>query len=111
MLANKFDGDCFALVGAHQHGITIHNQDLMRERESGVISFIIYYYGGGGVGKGELKVSIVYSIRMGGGGGEELCLGGGTSIVLPLPFCIKPDKLIAVDNLNLRIDCPPLNNE
>ena len=29
------------------HGITIHNQDLMRERESGVISFIIYYYGGG----------------------------------------------------------------
>ena len=72
MLANKFDGDCFALVGAHQHGITIHNQDLMRERESGVISFIIYYYGGGGgVGKGEFgntKVSIVYSIRMGGGG-------------------------------------------
>ena len=72
LLANKFDGDCFALVGAHQHGITIHNQDLMRERESGVISFIVYYYGGGGVGKGELgntKVSIVYSIRMGGGGG------------------------------------------
>ena len=56
MLANKFDGDCFALVGAHQHGITIHNQDLMRERESGVILFIIYYYwgvgGGGGVGWG-----------------------------------------------------------
>ena len=71
MLANKFDGDCFALVRAHQHGITIHNQDVMTERESGVISFIIYYYGGGGwgVGKGELgntKVSIVYSIRMGG---------------------------------------------
>ena len=54
MLANKFDGDCFALVGAHQHGITIHNQDLMRERESGVISFIIiYYYGGGGGGGGK----------------------------------------------------------
>ena len=70
MLANKFDGDCFALVRAHQHGITIHNQDVMTERESGVISFIIYYYEGGwGVGKGELgntKVSIVYSIRMGG---------------------------------------------
>ena len=74
MLTNKFDGDCFALVRAHQHGITIHNQDVMTERESGVISFIIYYYGGGGgggwgVGKGELgntKVSIVYSIRMGG---------------------------------------------
>ena len=73
MLANKFDGDCFALVGAHQHGLAIHNQDLMRERVSGVISFIIYYYYGGGVGKGELgntKVSIVYSIRMGGGGGR-----------------------------------------
>ena len=68
MLANKFDGDCFALVRAHQHGITIHNQDVMTERESGVISFIIYYYVGG-VGKGELgntKFSIVYSIRMGG---------------------------------------------
>ena len=50
MLANKFDGDCFALVGAHQHGITIHNQDVMTERESGVISFIMYYYGGGGGG-------------------------------------------------------------
>ena len=112
MFANKFDGDCFALVRAHQHGITIHNQDVMTERESGVISFIIYYYGGGGggVGKEELgntKVSIVYSIRMGG----RTMLGEGTSIELPLPFCIKPDKLIAVDNLNLRIDCPPLNNE
>ena len=49
----------------------------MREKESGVILFITYYYeggrgGGGGVGK--CKVSIVYSIRMGGGGGrgEEL---------------------------------------
>ena len=49
---NKFDGDCFALVGAHQHGITIHNQDLMRERESGVISFItLLWAGGGGVEK------------------------------------------------------------
>ena len=47
----------------------------------------------GGGRKGELgntKVSIVYSIRI--GGREELCLGGGTFIVLPLPFCIKPDK-------------------
>ena len=41
LLANKLDGDCFALVRAHQHGITIHNQDVMRERESGVILFII----------------------------------------------------------------------
>ena len=43
----------------------------MRERESGVILFITYYYGGGG-GVGKCKVSIVYSIRMGeGGGGGE----------------------------------------
>ena len=53
LLANKIDGDCFALVRAHQHGITIHNQDVMRERESGVILWgnIIYYillWGGGG---------------------------------------------------------------
>ena len=41
----------------------------------------------------------------------QCMLGGGTSIVFPLPFCIKLDKLIAVDNLNLRKDCPPLNNE
>ena len=56
MLANKFDGDCFALVRAHQHSITIHNQDVMTERESGVISFIILLLwggGGGGVGGGE----------------------------------------------------------
>ena len=50
LLANKIDGDCFALVRAHQHGITIHNQDVMTERESGVILFITYYYGGGGGG-------------------------------------------------------------
>ena len=43
----------------------------MRERESGVILFITYYYGEGGE-EGELgnsEVSIVYSIRMGEGGG------------------------------------------
>ena len=62
--------------------------------------------------KGELgntKVSIVYSIRIGGGGvGEELCAwGGGTFIVLPLPFYIKPDK----NSRGQSIDCPPLNNE
>ena len=38
----------------------------MRERESGVISFIIYYYGGGKGELGNTKVSIVYSIRMKG---------------------------------------------
>ena len=59
MLANKFDGDCFALVGAHQHGITIHNQDVMRERESEVISLITYYYGGGG-GGGEVVKFLLY---------------------------------------------------
>ena len=96
---NKFDGDCFALVGAHQHSITIHNQDMMREKESGVISFITY-------GGGEVVKFLLLSILL-GGGGERTMLGGGTSIVLPLPFCIKPDKLIAVDNLNLRIGCPP----
>ena len=83
MLANKIDGDCFALVRAHQHGKTIHNQDVMRERESGVILFITYYYGGGG-------------------GGE----GGRTEV----PLC-SLSPLIAVDNLKLRIDCLPLNNE
>ena len=57
--------------------------------------------GGGGVGK--CKVSIVYSIRMGGGGGG----GGGRTEV---PLC-SLSPLIAVDNLKLRIDCPPLNNE
>ena len=92
MLANKFDGDCFALVGAHQHGITIHNQDLMRERESGVISFIIILVwggGGGGVGKGKLgntKVSIVYSIKMGGGGGGRTMLGGRYIHCAPSPL-------------------------
>ena len=107
LLANKIDGDCFALVRAHQHGITIHNQDVMRERESGVILFITYYYGvggGGGGGKGgELgnsRISIVYSIRIGGGE------GGRTEV----PLC-SLSPLIAVDNLKLRIDCPPLNNE
>ena len=40
----------------------------MRERESGVILLTTYYYegGGGGGGVGKCKVSIVYSIRMGG---------------------------------------------
>ena len=72
LLANKIDGDCFALVRAHQHGITIHNQDVMRERESGVILFITYYYGGGwGRGSWEI-VKFLLSIRLGLGGG-----GGG----------------------------------
>ena len=57
--------------------------------------------GGGGVGK--CKISIVYSIRMGGGGGGK---GGRTEV----PLC-SLSPLIAVDNLKLRIDCPPLNNE
>ena len=56
--------------------------------------------GGGGGGVEKCKVSIVYSIRMGGGG------GGRTEV----PLC-SLSPLIAVDNLKLRIDCPPLNNE
>ena len=75
----------------------------MTERESGVILFITYYYGGEGKGElGNSKISIVYSIRIGGGGGE----GGRTEV----PLC-SLSLLIAVDNLKLRIDCPPLNNE
>ena len=93
LLANKIDGDFFALVRAHQHGITIHNQDVMRERENGVILFITLYGGGGG----SWEISIVYSIRIGGGGRTEV------------PLC-SLSPLIAVDNLKLRI-CPPLNNE
>ena len=61
----------------------------MTERESGVILFITYYYGGGGgggvVGKGELgntKVSIVYSIRMGG----RTMLGGRYIHCAPSPL-------------------------
>ena len=74
LLANKIDGDCFALVRAHQHDITIHNQDVMREKESGVILFITYYYGGGEGGSWEI-VKFLLSIRLGlggGGRGEEL---------------------------------------
>ena len=90
LLANKIDGDCFALVRAHQHGITIHNQDVMRERESGGnIIYHILLWGGGG-----------------GGGGGRTMLGGGT-IVLPLPFCIKPDKLIAVRQSKPKDRLPP----
>ena len=68
---------------------------------------IIYHIIMGGGGEGELgnsKVSIVYSIRMGGGGG-----GGGRGRT-EVPLC-SLSPLIAVDNLKLRIDCPPLNNE
>ena len=58
---------------------------------------------GGGEGElGNSKISIVYSIRIGGGGG-----GGGRTEV---PLC-SLSPLIAVDNLKLRINCPPLNNE
>ena len=97
LLANKIDGDCFALVRAHQHGITIHNQDVMRERESGVILFITLLLWGGW----EI-VKFLLSIRLGLGRGE----GGRTEV----PLC-SLSPLIAVDNLKLRIDCPPLNNE
>ena len=72
----------------------------MREWESGVILFITYYYGGG-EGEGELgNVKFLLSIRLGWG------RGGKTEV----PLC-SLSPLIAVDNLKLRIDCPPLNNE
>ena len=62
----------------------------MRERESGVIYHLSYIIMGVGGGKGELgntKVSIVYSIRIGGGGGgEELCLGGRYIHCAPSPL-------------------------
>ena len=112
LVANKIDGDCFALVRAHQHGITIHNQDVMTERVSGVIYYLSHIIMG--VGEGELgnsKVSIVYSIRLGlgggvGGGGGG---GGGEGGRTEVPLC-SLSPLIAVDDLKLRIDCP-LNNE
>ena len=62
--ANTFDGDFFALIGAHQHGITMHNQGLMRERQRWRGG--IYH----------LSHSII------GRGGEETLLGGGASCVL-----------------------------
>ena len=112
LLANKLDGDCFALVRAHQHDITIHNQDVMRKGKWGNIIYHILLWGGEGeLGNSKVLLSIRLGWRGGGGGGGGRTMLEGGTIVLPLPFCIKPDKLIAVDNLNIRIDCPPLNNE
>ena len=87
----------------------------MRERESGVIYHLSYIIMGVGGGKGELgntKVSIVYSIRIGGGGGGgRTMLGGEVHSLCSLSPSVSHLIKIAVDNLNLRIDCPPLNNE
>ena len=71
--------DCFALVRAHQHGITIHNQELMRERERGYyhLSHSIMGGGGGGRGKEGGVVQLLLSILL---GGEELCLEEGHSV-------------------------------
>ena len=49
--------------------------------------------------------NIIYHIIMRGGGGE-----GGKGGRTEVPLC-SLSPLIAVDNLKLRIDCPPLNNE
>ena len=68
----------------------------MRERESGVILFITLLWGEGELG----NVKFLLSIRLGWG------KGGRTEV----PLC-SLSPLIAVDNLKLRIDCPPLNNE
>ena len=56
--------------------------------------------GGGELGSWEI-VKFLLSIRLGLGGE-----GGRTEV----PLC-SLSPLIAVDNLKLRIDCPPLNNE
>ena len=73
--------------------------------------------GEGGRGSWEIVkflLSIVYSIRMGEGGGGER--EGGKNYAWGRYIHYAPSPLlyqtwIAVDNLNLRIDCPPLNNE
>ena len=78
--------------------------------------------GGGGGGRSweivKFLLSIVYSIRMGeGGGGERGRRGGGKNYAWGRYIRYAPSPLvyqtwIAVDILNLlRIDCPPLNNE
>ena len=74
LLANKIDGDCFALVRAHQHGITIHNQDVMREsgKWGNIIYHIIIMGVGGGRGRGSWEiVKFLLSIRLGLGGGGK----------------------------------------
>ena len=59
-------------------------------------------------GEGELgNVKFLLSIRLGWGGGGG---GGGKGGRTEVPLC-SLSPLIAVDNLKLRIDCPPLNNE
>ena len=68
----------------------------------GNVSFITYYYGGGGVVGGEV-VQLLFSILLGGG---RTLLGGGTSSVFPIPFYIKPDNMVTMDNLIFRINYP-----
>ena len=69
-----------------------HSQSGCDERKGkcGNIIYRILLWGGGG----------------GGGGGGEGGGGGRTQV----PLC-SLSALIAVDILQLRIDCPPLNNE
>ena len=103
LLANKIDGHCFALdrSSSARHN---HSQSGCDEMESGVILFIISYYGGGG-GRGSWEiVKFLLSFRLGVGGG-----GGGEGERTEVPLC-SLSPLIAVDNLKLRIDCPPLSN-
>ena len=70
-----------SLLLEHQHGITMHNQGLMRESQRGGDHIVLW----GGVGRGEV-VQLLLCILL---GAEEKLLGEGTSSVLPLPFCIK----------------------
>ena len=96
------DGDCFALFDARQHGITMHG--FMREREKkkrggGVnISFITQYM------RGRL-VQLLLSIIL--GGGKKSTWGRDIQCVPPLLL----HQTITMDNLIVRIDCPPLNHE
>ena len=81
---------------------TTYSQSGCDERKGkwGNIIYHILLWGGGG-GSWEI-VKFLLSIRLGLGRGE----GGRTEV----PLC-SLSPLIAVDNLKLRIDCPPLNNE
>ena len=54
---------------------------------------------GEGEGEGVVKFLLCILLVWGGGRIRRSMLGGGISIVPPLPFCNKPDKLIALDNL------------
>ena len=81
---------------------TTYSQSGCDERKGkwgNIIYHILLWGGGGGGCWGSWEiVKFLLSIRLGWGGRTEV------------PLC-SLSPLIAVDNLKLRIDCPPLNNE